>query len=433
MLVSLDATKAIIAATVLAEVSTPDPLSLSTKDHLNEEIKTKRHIDKEQDEDKESVSVAVSAASAQHSLAASVSHNLDMNVRSIGGRFLKRSESGINWIEVTTAEAMEKASHALRGLPRRSEVGSLRSSASSTSLATTTASVRASAMSSPFASLSSTVLSSTREKHVIETFEGQETRQAKKTKRQSKSDPKQQAHSNTIATAAASAEIEATAAAALQTLSSPPQGNGYSSAIQNTLDSLTGAPFPSILQNALAPRSYLSPEQFGFSFMQQHELQLQLQQYLAAQHHQQQQEHQARIEQFHQEIQRQIVVEIMAQQLVQQEQEQLQAQQRHLLNEQAMQRQMLLHQQQLRYSAAVPTHYHHLLPNALPPHRVSHVSSNIASILQGNIASQQHQQQRQHQQNLMLQQLLMMTAASDMQRVHDRGEGEEEDAKPPAR
>jgi hypothetical protein len=417
LLVSLDTTKAIIAATVLAAVSTPDPLSLTDKDHLNEEIKTKRHTGREQGEDKESVSVAVSAAPAQHSLAASVSHNLDMNVRSIGGRFLKRSDSGNNWIEVSTAEAMEKATHALRGLPRRSELGSRRSPASSTSLATTTASVSAAATSSPFASLSSTVLSGTRENDVIDTFEGQETRQAKRTKRHSKSNPK-----------------EATAAAALQTLSSTPQGNGYGSAAQNMLESLTGASFPTILQNALAPRSYLSPEQFGFSFKQQHELQLPLEQYLAAQHQlQQQQEYQAQIEPLRQEIQRQIVVEIMAQQLVQQEQEQLQAQQRHLLNEQAMQRQMLLHQQQLRYSAAVPTHYHHLLPNALPPHRVSHVSSNIASILQGNIASQQHQQQRQHQQNLMLQQLLMMTAASDMQRVHDRGEGEEEDAKPPAR
>jgi hypothetical protein len=34
---------------------------------------------------------------------------------------------------------------------------------------------------------------------------------------------------------------------------------------------------------------------------------------------------------------------------------------------------------------------------------------------------------------VMLQQLLMMTAASDMQRDHDGGEGEEDNAKPPAR
>jgi hypothetical protein len=43
--------------------------------------------------------------------------------RNKGGRFLKRTESGNNWIEVKKAEAMEKASHALRGMLEESKVG----------------------------------------------------------------------------------------------------------------------------------------------------------------------------------------------------------------------------------------------------------------------------------------------------------------------
>jgi hypothetical protein len=86
-------------------------------------------------------------------------------------------------------------------------------------------------------------------------IEEQETRQAKKTKCHSKSDPQQQADSKTIAAEAASTAIEAAAAAALQTLSSPPQGSRYDSAIQNTQDSLTGASFPNILLGKQRKRS----------------------------------------------------------------------------------------------------------------------------------------------------------------------------------
>jgi hypothetical protein len=167
---------------------------------------------------------------------------------------------------------------------------------------------------------------------------------------------------------------------------------------------------PTILQNALTTTGsgHLSPEQIVFSSIQQQELQLQLEQYLAAQQqqHQLKQEYQARIEPLRHEIERQIVVDMIAQQIVQQEQEQLQAQQRHLLIEQAMQRQLLLHhQQQLRHSTAVPTQHHHLSTNELLQLTAQHVSSNsaIASFLQCRVASPL----QQHQRNLMLQQLLM--------------------------
>jgi hypothetical protein len=106
-------------------------------------------------------------APSHQASAASASHNLDISERNKRGRFLKKTESGNNWIEVSTAEAMEKASHALRGLPRRSDLGNSRSCANSTSVV---ASVVAS---SPVVSSSSTSCSFNWEKDARNTFVGQ--------------------------------------------------------------------------------------------------------------------------------------------------------------------------------------------------------------------------------------------------------------------
>jgi hypothetical protein len=50
-----------------------------------------------------------------------------------GGRVLRRTDSGRHWVEVSTSQALEKVSHALRGLPRRLELRSTRNVSSPSS------------------------------------------------------------------------------------------------------------------------------------------------------------------------------------------------------------------------------------------------------------------------------------------------------------
>jgi len=82
-----------IAAKVLAEVSTPDYSDELTK--RGEKLNTIRANRKESNED-------------------------DVYR---GGRVLRRTDSGRHWVEVSTAIALEKVSHTLRGLPRQSKRG----------------------------------------------------------------------------------------------------------------------------------------------------------------------------------------------------------------------------------------------------------------------------------------------------------------------
>jgi hypothetical protein len=395
-------------------VSSSDTPSLSTKDDLDEDNKaTSQHGQEEIAICNDQWSGSVAAAPT-----ASVSHNIDKSGKSTGGRFLKRSESGNNWIQVSAAEAMEKASHALRGLPRRSGLGNCRSSSFSTSLATDAATIRAATVSNPFASPSFSVFGSTREKDARDRVEElpveTSLRRAKKKPRHSKSDSQQQpvADSTTVVANASNAVTTAVVPTALHMSSSTSQWKGYESAIRDTPDSLRGVRFPTILQNAFC---YPNLEQIAFSLTQQQLLQVQCEEYLAALQQKQEEEHQTRIEPLRQEIQRQIAVEILAQQLVQQEQEQLQTQ----------------HQQRI----SVPTEHHDFSSQQLSQLLALQVSSNsaLASFRKGSTALPQQQQQQQRQRNLMLQQLLMGIDASDRRRDDGKEAGIVDGAKPPAR
>jgi hypothetical protein len=91
--------QATVTARALAEISTPDHVAPSPRSSISSVSIA------EGDNDKDPKKTSDKA-----------------RVQNTGGRFLKRTPSGTNWIEVSTAEAMEKISHALRGVPRRSSL-----------------------------------------------------------------------------------------------------------------------------------------------------------------------------------------------------------------------------------------------------------------------------------------------------------------------
>ncbi|KAG7373712.1 hypothetical protein IV203_012807 [Nitzschia inconspicua] len=354
--------KATVTATVIAEISTPDPLPTppttvadnGTVQTINEDGPNQQKPQHDSTKQVDDTSFLPSGTSPSGPPAPSVNDH-----RKLGGRFLKRTDDGKYWIEVSTAEAMEKASHALRGLPRRTELG--QSSTNSRS-------------SSPTASpVSSTTTTTKRQRDGPDSAIRSHSR--KKKKRPSKSSQQEELN-NPTAAAAASINPQ---------VSNPCGGNllrDDAETIRRAMDALAGvaASFPPPLGAVAAT----TPEQLALALVQQQQAQRQLELRLVDEVQQrQQQERQMIIDRARQEIHRQVVVEMMAQQIVQQEQEQLHAQQ--LLQDQAIRQLLQERQQQHQQALSSPQ----LLP-FLSPQSTS--NGLFASLLQGDSGATQRQQ-----------------------------------------
>lgn len=445
--------KAAVTATVLAEVSTPDPPTRFAATASNPPLSTaptKSTAQQGQDietmtttepQDQDAVTTTTTTqqdkpSDTAASATASSSSTKDTAAfaqddgRNRGGRFLKRTDSGNHWIEVSTTEAMEKASHALRGLPRRSEPGA--------------ASIPSTTPSSHSASPSSTsATSGVRRKKDVDS----PSPFPKKMKRFSKSSQQGSEPTSNAMAAAAAAAAAASSQMNLSRSSIVSQGDS-SAAIRRALEALTGASssssFPSPLAAPANNLTNLTPQQIAIALVQQQQLQHQLQQYLVSQQQQQQQQHQqqerqALLEQARREIERQMALEMVTNQIVERQQQ-----------EQAL-RQLLLQRQQQQQALANPQ-LSQLL--ALQEPSANNNSSLLASLLHGGsgLVPQPQQQQQQlllqqlpsvagtttSSQESILQQFLLRAAGANLTRPPNNNnpgstDGSNQDFKPPAR